>query len=143
MELVEKHDLRIFLDVMCALIGALFHFLFGGWSRPLLVLLVLMAVDYATGTIAAHKNGEYDSSIGKQGVVKKLVYLSLVVVARMIDLLLNLEQPMIQVAAIYGLAGHEIGSFLENISKAGYWVPAALKNGLAQLKQKSGDSDEA
>ena len=94
MELVEKHDLRIFLDVMCALIGALFHFLFGGWSRPLLVLLVLMAVDYATGTIAAHKNGEYDSSIGKQGVAKKLVSI-LSCRNRMIDHP-NLEQPMIK-----------------------------------------------
>ena len=130
------------LNAGFAILCTCFHFLFGGWTAPLIALIVLTIFDFLLGTFAALRNKEYNSRIGKWGVYRKIFYLSAVVVARMIDILTGMPHPVWQTLVIYGLAGHELGSFIENADKAGFWVPAALKKAMAQLKKEGGEEDE-
>ena len=56
---------------LMAFFGALFAFL--GWRMILLLVLVfLMCVDYASGTMAARQNGTWKSQAAKQGVGHKV-----------------------------------------------------------------------
>ena len=131
---MDRHD-----EIARALfaVGAtLLHFLFGGWTLPLKVLVTLMVIDYVTGVIAAFVNKELDSSVGIRGVAKKVGILSLVVVSRMVDLLAGLENPVVQTVVIYGFVGHEGISIAENAAKMGLWVPRVLKDALVQLRKK-------
>lgn len=136
---MKEQDYFTITNTIFAFICTVFHFLFGGWSIPLMALAVLMVIDYILGVKAAKKNDEYDSKIGKEKLFMKLFFVSSIVVGRMIDLLLGLENPVWQTLVIYGLAGHELNSWIENATKAGYWVPEAFKKGLAQIKKQSGD----
>ncbi|HZK23913.1 MAG TPA: phage holin family protein, partial [Oscillospiraceae bacterium] len=48
------------------------HFLFGGWSLPLQILVAVVTIDYLTGIGAAFVGKRLDSSIGSKGIVKKV-----------------------------------------------------------------------
>ena len=43
----------------------------GGWDTPLEILLIIMALDYITGVIAALRNKDVNSAVGYKGLLKK------------------------------------------------------------------------
>ncbi len=43
----------------------------GGWDTPLEILLIIMALDYITGVIAAFRNRDVNSAVGYKGLLKK------------------------------------------------------------------------
>lgn len=131
-----------FWNGVLAVVATVFHFLFGGWSTPLIALIVLMVIDYWLGITAAKKNGEYDSTIGKQKVLTKMFFTSSIIVGRMVDLILGLDNPVWQTLVIYALAGHELHSWIENAGRAGYWVPQALTKGMKQLNKQGGEEGD-
>lgn len=99
-----------------------------GWLGWLVIALIgLMSIDYLTGWIAARARGEWQSSIAKKGIAKKVGILTIVVAAGVLDWLIGgviENMPMMQlpftysvlicpIVAIWFILA-EIGSIIEN-----------------------------
>lgn len=63
------------------LLGAVAISLFGPWREAHAALLVVVLLDFITGTIAAAKHGRLSSAIAKQKAVAKLLAYSAVLIA--------------------------------------------------------------
>jgi len=127
---------------------------FLGWKGVMFFIwLGAMALDYLSGTCAAVKNGEWDSTVARQGLWHKFGMILVVVVGAIADALFVFMLPRLPLidAANPGfllplvLAWYiitEAGSVLENAVKLGAsypaWLTKALKIGLKAV-DKAGD----
>lgn len=123
---------------IAAVFAAICTFL--GWRViMLLVWVVLMALDYLSGTLAARQNGTWKSSMAREGIGHKTGMILIVVVCMIADFVLlmaceNLPYDVIRfrwpmvifplVTMWYILT--EIGSIIENAMEMGAKVPAWL-----------------
>lgn len=123
---------------IAAFFGAVAAFL--GWRViMLLVWVVLMALDYLSGTLSARQNGTWKSSMAREGIGHKTGMIIIVVVCIIADFVLllacenlpydviNFRWPMVifpLVTMWYILT--EIGSIIENAIEMGAKVPAWL-----------------
>ena len=125
---------------------------FLGWTGVLavIVLPIVMALDYLTGTLAAKAHGEWSSRIAREGVWHKLGEVIAVVVAACCDLMLYIVLHtaaadvlgdfkfraifVLLVSLWYILT--ELGSILENCARLGAPIPKALIEGIGRLKHK-------
>jgi toxin secretion/phage lysis holin len=127
-----------------------------GWLGWLIIALIgLMTIDYLTGWIAARSRGEWQSSIAKKGIAKKVGILTIVVAAGMLDWLIGgiIENlPMMQIPITYTVLIcpivaiwfilAEIGSIIENSVCMGANCPdfiVKLINVLKSTIEKSGN----
>jgi toxin secretion/phage lysis holin len=116
--------------------GGLASFLFGGWSAMLNILLAFVAIDYATGLIAAGITGKLNSNTGFKGIAKKVAIFFIVAVAHMVDVSLGGDINMFRDAAIFFYLANELLSITENTEKIGIPVPEKLLNAVEVLRSK-------
>ena len=116
-----------------AIIGSFVAYLCG-WDDSLEALLVLMALDYLTGVMAAYVNTAYvlSSKRGFRGICKKVMVLAVVALAH--ELANMMGQEIVRSLVIWFFAGNEGLSILENAVKSGIPVPNKLKDTLEQLR---------
>ena len=115
---------------------------FLGWKGVLLLVwIAAMVLDYLSGSLAAHKNGEWDSSRAREGLHHKGGMILVVLVAMLFDACLALVAvniPVLHVAwpgiifpvVLVWYIITEAGSILENAIKMGAKVPEWLAKGL-------------
>jgi toxin secretion/phage lysis holin len=117
-------------------LGMVITYLFGGWTSALEALMVAMAIDYATGIMAAYINphSHLDSRVGFRGIGKKLMILSLVSLAHFLDV--TTGQTVISLVVTWFYFGNEGLSIIENAAKAGVPVPDKLQKSLKQLHEE-------
>lgn len=115
---------------------------------PVLLMVSCNVLDYITGIIAAPKRGEkINSSIGLQGIVKKICMWLLVVVGVIIDELISYaintigwDIPFTFVVACVvciWLICNELLSILENLKDIGVPLPAFLAKIVVYIKSKA------
>jgi phage-related holin len=127
-------------------------YLFGGWSQALEALMLLNILDFATGWLAAGKNGELKSKVSFNGIRRKVFMWCMVAVGAVLDSVLgadvqgmaNLlpdvgplqltEGHIIRDSIVYAYILNEFLSITENGGKAGFWVPGFLKKMIEVLK---------
>lgn len=139
-------QLLAFKAAIAAFFGLLGDFL--GWKGVMLVILaVLMALDYLSGTLAAKKNGEWSSKIAREGLFHKGGIILVTAGALLADLMFAAAIPVIPIAGGFVNPGlflplvlawyiiTELGSVLENAVKMGAPVPKWFKKAIA----KAGD----
>lgn len=122
------------LKVLIASIGTTVTWLLGAWDTSLLVLVVFMALDYATGLLRAWVNKEVSSDIGLKGIARKAVIFVVLIVAVLLDRLLNTGTWVFRTLICYFYIANEGISLLENCAGLGLPIPEKLKEALAQLK---------
>ncbi|PGW24559.1 holin [Bacillus thuringiensis] len=120
--------------------GGFCGYFLGGWDTTLRVLLIMAAIDYITGVIAAGYNGELKSKVGFKGIAKKVVLFLLVGAATQADAAIGTNSA-IREATIFFFIGNELLSLLENAGRMGIPLPQALINAVEVLggKQKQED----
>ena len=120
--------------------GGAIGFLFGGWSIMLSTLFVFMFIDQVSGLLASRSEGVLSSKIGFRGIAKKVVILSIIVVAHMLDLVLAesgvITGHIIREGAIFFYIGNELLSIIENSGRMGVPLPPQVTNAVAVLKGK-------
>ena len=128
--------------------------LWGWYGWLIIVWVVCMALDYASGSIAAVKAGEWSSDIARRGLYKKAGMCLAVAAAVILDLLfgvvLRASQIVLPIKANVVVSGlvlcwyslTEIGSLLENAVKLGAPVPEWLKKILKISKDAVDDMGE-
>ena len=123
---------------------------------PLIVLLGVMIADYISGMIKAWINAELSSKIGIKGIVKKLCYALVIIVASCVDWLIatGLTAVGTEIKRTYyfgilvtvWLIINEMISILENLSTIGVPLPGFLNKIIKRLKssvEKESEQGEA
>lgn len=140
---------------VCAAITAMSAF--WGWKGWVAVIWVIaMALDFATGTAAAMREGNWSSKIARDGIWHKAGMIAVVLVAMLADLGMgvlcaNLELgfawPGIVLPLV--LAWYiitELGSILENAVAMGApvpgWLTKLLKASLSAVNKAAGEENE-
>ena len=140
-ETVTKGLVSLFLAGM----GVYFRELLG----PLIILIAVMAADYATGLAEAWISKTLSSHIGIVGIVKKTAYLAAVGVAIVVDFIIQTAagKAGLDLGSVYAcgllvtvwLILNECISILENIAQIGVPLPGFLKNLVEKLKKTAED----
>ena len=120
-----------------AVIGLFFSIAIGGMDSMIYALIALSIVDYITGMFTAFKTGQWDSSTGFRGILKKFVIFAVVALCNCIDTAMGMH--ILRQMAICAYALNETGSIIENIDRAGYgqYIPDVIRNALARLTEKA------
>lgn len=140
----------VYRSFFCSAVGALGAVvaqLFGGWTDALTVLLILMAIDYASGLAVAgifhkspkSKTGALESHAGLKGLMRKFFVICAVVTAHLIDRLLGTNY--LRDACAIAFCLNEAISLAENIGLMGVPMPKALIRAIDVLRQRSGEDD--
>ena len=145
---MQNKEMQMFIS---AAFAGLMYYL-GIIAVPIMVLIVAMVIDYITGMSAAWYNSELSSKKGIKGIVKKISYLALVVVAMIIDWLISQGLQQINVDFHYSvffavlvtvwLIINELISVLENLSRMGVPIPNFLKKLINRLKTTVDKGDD-
>ncbi|BFH66024.1 hypothetical protein J27TS7_08690 [Paenibacillus dendritiformis] len=136
---MERLDL--FLKTLFAATGGAASFLFGGWPVLLQVLLIIVAIDYVTGVMAAGAEGRLRSSIGLIGIARKVFIFFVVAVAHQVDSVLG-DQHMLRDATIFFYLANELLSIIENGGRLGVPLPPVIKQAVEVLRGKGGVNDD-
>lgn len=120
-----------------AVIGLVFSVSIGGMDSMIYALIALCIVDYITGMFTAFKTGQWDSSTGFRGILKKFVIFAVVALCNCIDTAMGMH--ILRQMAICAYALNEAGSIIENVDRAGYgqYIPNVIRNALARLTEKA------
>lgn len=125
---------KVFNSVV-AVVATFFTYLFGGWDIALIVLVAFMVLDYATGVIWAYIQKTLNSEIGFKGLIKKCMILVVLVVAVLLDRMINSGTAVFRTLVCYFYIANEGISLLENVSNLGLPIPDKLKVALQQLNE--------
>lgn len=123
---------------------------------PLALLLIMMIVDYISGMSKAYINGEWSSKVGFRGIVKKVGYIGVVIVAAVMDWVIysGLKGVGVDIKMSYYLGLivviwlliNECISVLENLGEIGVPLPKFLIKGIKKLQKniedKGGTDDD-
>ncbi len=139
--------LKNILCTVFGVIGASISTLFGGWDAALTTLMIFMAIDYVSGIIVAgvfhksnkSKSGGLKSAVGWQGICRKGISLTIVLVACRLDLLLNASY--IKDAVVIGFCANELISIVENAGLMGVPMPEMITKAIDILKSRSENSE--
>ncbi len=127
-------------NTIVAISGTVITYIFGGWDTALIVLVVMMALDYVTGLTAAAINKELNSNIGFKGLLRKALIAAVLIVAVLLDRLLNEDAWVFRTLVCCFYIANEGLSILENVGKCGVDLPNKLVDSLEQLKNKGEDN---
>jgi len=125
--------------------------LLGGWTPLLTVLCGFVALDYLTGLAVAikgrstkTKNGGLSSKAGFDGILRKALILSVVLMAALLDHALGDSTAIFTTTTVCYYIANEGLSILENLVQLGIPVPNALRCALGMVEEKAKleDKDE-
>lgn len=124
-----------YLKTIVAAIGTGFTWLFGAWDTPLTALILFMSLDYISGLTRGYVNKELSSDVGLKGIARKAMILIVLIVAVMLDRLLNNGTWVFRTLICYFYIANEGISLLENGAALGLPIPEKLKDALIQLRE--------
>ena len=123
-------------NALVAATGSLFTYIFGGWDTCLIVLVGFIAIDYITGVLSGIIQQKLNSHVGFKGLLRKATIFLVLIVAVLLDRLLNKGIWVFRTLVCYFYIANEGISILENCGKCGVPLPQKLVNTLEQLKNK-------
>ena len=140
------------IQVMVSGALAAFAVYMGALAVPIIVLMVMMVLDYLSGMAAAWMQNNLSSKIGAKGIIKKVGYMGLIVVAMGADYLIysgiiaanidiNYNMWFGLLVAVW-LIINEMISILENLSKLGVPIPDFMTRLIKRLKSAADGGKE-
>ncbi len=133
-EAIKMDNILNYIKVIVVAVGTGITWLLGSWDTALGVLILLMVLDYGTGLLRAYINKEVSSDIGLKGIARKAVIFVMLIVAVMLDRLLNTGTWVFRTLVAYFYIANEGISLLENCAGLGLPIPEKIKDALVQLK---------
>lgn len=135
--------------LLSAIIAVCAHVL-NGLNELFVILVFFMVLDWITGVAAAFINQELASSKGFRGIMKKVLTVVLIILALLIDLILQqflhitvLANGLLLYTAVTSwLIATEGISIVENLAKAGVTIPEVLKAALAMIRKETSGGHE-
>ena len=128
------------LSIICGIIGGILCSFLGGYDKILKALMVLAALDYATGFFKGIATKTLSSHIGFIGIIRKIVIFIVVGTAVVIQGVVGDAIPLREITIVFYICNEGI-SLLENASEF-IPLPQKLKDTLIQLREKEEQKDE-
>lgn len=128
-----------FFKMLIASIGTGLTWLFGTWDTALVVLICFMALDYVTGLLKGVYNKDLSSNTASKGIAKKSLIFVILIVAVLLDRLLNTGTWVFRTLVCYFYIANEGISLLENCAELGLPIPEKIKEVLIQLKESKSE----
>ena len=116
-------------------------FIIGGCDILFKTLLVFIIIDYITGILRAIYTKKLSSKIGAKGIIKKVGYIFIVILAALLDKLLN-STGNIRNIVIYMFIANEGISILENWTNMGIKIPKILKDKFNDINKDIDDNNK-
>lgn len=110
-------------------------FFYAGDMKFLYFLILLMAVDILTGLAKAFKNGNLWSRKSMYGVGRKMMIFCIIILANVIDQIMNLQNGLLMVTVFYYIANEGL-SIVENCAEMNVLVPQQIQDKLKVMKDK-------
>ena len=129
------------IQTAITMLGGWLGYFVGGMDGMLTALIILMAIDYATGVMCAIADKSLSSAVGFKGICRKVLILMLVGIANIIDVNVVGSGSALRGAVICFYLSNEGISILENATHLGLPVPAKLKEILTQLHNREEKTD--
>ena len=120
------------MSLAIGLVGGGLAYVLGGWDILLWTLTAFIVLDYVTGLARAGKMKELSSEVGFWGLVRKIMIFVLVIVANLLQQLINESIPLREIVIMFFISNEGI-SLLENASIF-IDVPERLTDTLLQLR---------
>ena len=127
--------MKAYISTAFSFIATSFMWLVGGFDLAFKTLAIIMVLDYITGVISAIYKKKVNSKIGFKGILKKSLYFVVIILASLLDRLLN--QDIIRYVVIYFFVANDGISIIENIAKCNVKLPNKLLEILEQLKNEN------
>ena len=147
---MEKvNTVKITALTIVGVVGSFITNLLGGWTSDMQTLLILMGIDIVMGLLIAgfwkksdkSPTGTINSLSMAKGLVRKGVYLLIILVAYRLDLSLNADY--IRTAVIIAFIVNEVISIIENAGIMGVPIPSVITRAVEVLRNKSeGDGND-
>lgn len=143
----QKHIINFILYILYIRKGMIFmnnfsiDFIIGGCDILFKTLLVFIIIDYITGILRAIYTKKLSSKIGAKGIIKKVGYIFIVILAALLDKLLN-STGNIRNIVIYMFIANEGISILENWTSMGIKIPKILKDKFNDINKDIDDKNK-
>ena len=111
------------IDFFTAGAVGLLGWFFGGIDGFVKVLITFSIIDFITGLMAAYSKHELNSSVGFNGICRKISMYCLVGVAHIIDLYMLGDTAMLKTSVTLFYAVNEGISIFENVDVLGIPIP--------------------
>lgn len=89
------------LEYIFSLINSIFAYLFGGFDTLITTLIIFIVLDYITGVCKGIYRKELNSKKGLKGIIKKIGYLFIIILASLFDKITNNTDGTIRTITIY------------------------------------------
>ena len=123
--------------------GGFLGWFLGGVDGFLYALIAFTVIDYITGVMCAITDKNLSSSIGFEGICRKVLIFTLVGIGNIVDVYVLGQGGVLRTAVIFFYLSNEGVSILENSAHLGLPIPEKLKEVLEQLHERGGDDDES
>ena len=127
------------IDFFTASLVGLFGWFFGGRDGFVNVLITFVVIDYIMGVMVAYSKHELSSSIGYNGIARKMAIFCLIGVAHVIDVHVLGDATALRTPVTLFYAANEGISIIENANALGLPIPQFLKTRLLSLKELTTD----
>lgn len=134
-------EAKVFFNSLLITAGGALGWFLGGWDALLRLLVIMVAVDFVTGSVAATIRGEARSKVGFIGIARKVFIFLLVGMATHLDNLFG-SASALREAVLFFYIANEMLSVIENAGRMGLPLPSALTNAVAILNGKSDKDDK-
>ena len=122
------------VSIVFSVVGGGLAWLFGGWDILLWTLVGFIILDYLTGLAKGWKTKTLSSETGFEGLIKKMMILTLVVMANFLQKLIGEAVPIREIVILFFISNEGI-SLLENAALF-IDIPPQLKDALLQIRDK-------
>ena len=126
-------------NIIVSTIGGILGGFLGNMDGILYALVIFVILDYVTGVLYAVEEKKLSSSVGYEGIARKVTIFILVGIANILDAYILGQSGVLRAVVIFFYLSNEGISILENATELGLPVPEKLKNILNQLTKKEGD----
>lgn len=109
----------------------------GGWDIALQTLMIVMILDYITGVLKGWHTKQLSSSIGVKGIIKKVMYLLVIVLVHQIAMMIGDTGGSMRNIVIFFFVSNEGISILENAKAMDIKLPNILFKLMDALKEGS------
>lgn len=125
------------LKEILSLITSIISYLLGGIDSLFTILLMLIVIDYITGICKGIYKKELSSKKSLKGIIKKIGYLIIIMVAVLADKLTNNSSGAIRALVTYFFIANEAISILENWALMDLPLPKKLLEVFENMKNNS------
>jgi toxin secretion/phage lysis holin len=126
-------------NIIVSTIGGILGGFLGNMDGILYALVIFVILDYVTGLLYAVEKKKLSSSVGYEGIARKVTIFILVGIANILDSYILGQSGVLRAVVIFFYLSNEGISILENATELGLPVPEKLKNILNQLTKKEGE----